>query len=95
MADKVEPRIGWTITGAAGHQLSEAIASCFVERDEALTKKWLRSEYPGIKALAQREHALISLPTPRTCALIITRAEHGQGWRDADRRDRNRSALRL
>ena len=30
-----------------------------VERDEALTKKWLRSEYPGIKALAQREHALI------------------------------------
>jgi transposase len=30
-----------------------------VERDEALTKKWLRSEYPRIKALAQREHALI------------------------------------
>ena len=30
-----------------------------VERDEALTKKWLRSEYPKIKALAQREHALI------------------------------------
>ena len=28
-------------------------------RDEALTKKWLRSEYPRIKALAQREHALI------------------------------------
>src|SRR5476649_2536156 len=28
VADKVEPRIGWTITGAAWHQLSEAIASC-------------------------------------------------------------------
>ena len=30
-----------------------------VEHDEALTKKWLRSEYPRIKALAQREHAPI------------------------------------
>ena len=30
-----------------------------VERDEALTKKWLRSEYPRIKALAQRKHAPI------------------------------------
>ena len=28
VADKAEPRIGWTITGAAWHQLSEAIASC-------------------------------------------------------------------
>ena len=59
MADKVESRIGWTITGAPWHQLSEAIASCCFEPDEALTKKWPRSEYPRIKALAQREHALI------------------------------------
>ena len=56
---KLKSRIGWTITGAPWHQLSEAIASCCFEPDEALTKKWPRSEYPRIKALAQREHALI------------------------------------
>ena len=48
-----------------------------VERDEALTKKWLRSEYPRIKALAQREHALIFFADAAHVRLMITRAEHG------------------
>jgi hypothetical protein len=32
---------------------------CAQERDEALVKQWLKKEYPGIKALAQRGKAEI------------------------------------
>ena len=54
-----------SIFASVGRLLAQLGISCqkplhrAVERDEALTKKWLRSEYPRIKALAQREHALI------------------------------------
>ena len=66
-----------------------------VERDEALTKKWLRSEYPRIKALAQREHALIFFADAAHVRSDHHAPNMGQGWRNAGRRDRNRSALRL
>src|ERR1700680_3284589 len=43
------------------------------ERDEALVKKWLRKEYPKIKAVAQREKRRSFLAMQPTCARIITR----------------------
>ena len=47
------------------------------ERDEALVEQWLRTDYPKIKALAQREKAESSLATPLTCAPIIMPGARG------------------
>lgn len=48
-----------------------------MERDETLVQKWLKTEYPKIKKMAQHMGADIYFGDARTCAAIITRDAPG------------------
>src|SRR5436309_6455556 len=52
----VESSLRWTAFGATWDHAAEALHHA-LERDEALVQKWLKREYPKIKALARREKA--------------------------------------
>ena len=49
-----------------------------LERDEALVQRWLKTEYPKIKKMAQMQGATFILETRRTCVRIITRGARGE-----------------
>ena len=48
-----------------------------IERNEALVQKWLKTEYPKIRKMAQLQDADIYLVMRRTYVRIIMRGAHG------------------
>src|SRR5215470_4408598 len=54
--DLAEPRLRWTASGATRISCQKPLYHA-LERDEGLVQKWLKQEYPKIKARARREKA--------------------------------------